>query len=747
MLAATLALPSDSSAATFYRSDFASQPNGPAQLADWALTGGTYTLEDGWLRVTSEKSNPYAALKATLDGDGTFRATVRNARENHWCALLARGVYRLEVNNEFVRLALLRKVGEEWKLVGQVGSYELYAHNTQQFELRLTIVGRRVLGFIDGKQLIEYEDPDPAPPAGEVALMSGWGTNLAWRDVSLSDEPDTSQWPTETPPSPAPANLVEVTWVRCTSPDSIYFDGQPAGVRLRLRAPANASSTLILEYRLTDLWQKPVEARRETVALAAGEERELLAEFRPPRRGWFKVALWAGRSPQDLGWIEDLGSFTVLPKAVYDAPRNPDSYFGGHMDGINLEWHLQVGRKLGIQWARCHDMMQQTWWRRIQPDSPDQWIWFDDGQKLIDGLGFFTSGEFMWTPKWATSAAPDAPGNPETYPPKDWDDFERYVYQTVSHYRGSIHHWEVWNEPHYNGFWSGTAEQYAKLMAIAYREAKRADPTCTVIGGGGTWVRGMRWITATLDATSGKAMDAYSIHYLEPDIAAERMPLLRRVLNEHGVSGPIWDTEENVPSTSSFDQIRRGHMEPEARYHFRNACSEFVRCYMEALSSGVQRIFYYEQADPWRFREFPKARRVEELPYGDITGSMWDECRMLKPVAAAHAALAFAIEGRTFRERIDKGDLHAFIFEGKDSATAVQYATLPSFAQREEVRLPIPQGARAEDFTVTDAMGNERRPRVEAGKIVLLRAREPVYVMARGAHAAAMLAAVYRSPP
>jgi len=498
---------------------------------------------------------------------------------------------------------------------------------------------------------------------------------------------------------------------------------------------------------MTDLWQEPVAEKRETVTLGAGEERELLVEFTPRRRGFFKVALHAGHSDADSGWVEDLGGFTIVPKSVYDAPRNPSSVFGGHMDGINLEWHLQAGRKLGIQWARCHDMMQQTWWRRIQPDGPNQWIWMDDAQKLVDQAGFRTLGEFMWTPKWASSAAPGAPGNPETYPPRNWDDFARYVFETVNHYRGSIHTWEVWNEPHYNGFWSGTPEQYAKLVEIAYREAKRADPTCTIIGGGGTWVRGMKWITATLDAVSGEAMDGYSIHYLEPDIAVERLPILRRVLNDHGVTGPIWDTEANVPSTSFFDQIRNDHREPEARYHFRNACFELVRNYMENLANGVQRVFYYEQADPWRFREFPTARPVQDLPYGDIHGSMWDEDRMPRPIAAAHAALALAIEGKTFKERLDRGDLHVSIFEGPDGATAVQYASFPAFAQREELRLPLPAGSRAEDFTVIDVKGNESKPRVEGGKIVLLKAREAVYVTTTGAGAAARLRGLYASAP
>jgi hypothetical protein len=208
------------------------------------------------------------------------------------------------------------------------------------------------------------------------------------------------------------------------------------------------------------------------------------------------------------------------------------------------------------------------------------------------------------------------------------------------------------------------------------------------------------------------------------------------------MNGPIWNSEENVPSTSFFDQCRAGCEEPEARYHFRNACFELVRRYMGNLSNGVSRVFHYDQADPWRFKTFPKPR--PQFGNGPIGGTMWDEGQAFRPIAAAHAALALAIEGKSFRQRIERGDLRAHIFEGDDSATAVQYATFPSFARREEVRLPVPEGARASDFIVIDVMGSESPAKVEDGKLVLLLAREPVYLVCTGATAAAKLAACYR---
>jgi hypothetical protein len=538
-----------------------------------------------------------------------------------------------------------------------------------------------------------------------------------------------AEWPYESLPKQAPRDLAEVTWVRGQSNDSLYFDGETPGLKFKLRTARKEQTRVRLRLRLIDVRQREVAAKSQLVTLDPGQEKELSIEFQPPRRGCYKVALDAGLNEADLAWVEDLGGFTVVSRKLFDAPRNDKSCFGGHLDGINLAWHLAVGKKLGIQWARCHNMMQWTWWTRIQPDRPDQWIWNDQAQKKVDDAKLATLGQFLYQPKWAAGTKP---GKSEA--------FARYVFNTVEHYRGSIKHWEVWNEPHFNGFWTGTPEEYAEMLGIAYREAKKADPDCLVLGGGGLDPRNPAWIKRMLAAAGGKSMDGFSLHYLEPDLAPEFMPELRRLLGGQGVAGPIWNSEECVFTTSFFDQIRKNRLEPEARYHFRNACFELVRTYMENLAGGVQRIFYYEQADPWRFGEFSKPRVSERTP---VTATMWDEGRMLRPIAAAHAAMALAIEGRTYRTRVAAGPLQAFIFEGDGGAAAVQYAAFGSFARRETVRLKLPEGKGPGDFTVIDFMGNESAPVAENGRLVLPLSREPVYLVYRGAQGQQLLQAAY----
>jgi hypothetical protein len=46
---------------------------------------------------------------------------------------------------------------------------------------------------------------------------------------------------------------------------------------------------------------------------------------------------------------------------------------------------------------------------------------------------------------------------------------------------------------------------------------------------------------------------------------------------------------------------------------------------------------------------------------------MFEDGRMLRPIAAAHAALALAIDGRELRSHLAEGDLRVTIFGATDA--------------------------------------------------------------------------------
>ncbi len=105
------------------------------------------------------------------------------------------------------------------------------------------------------------------------------------------------------------------------------------------------------------------------------------------------------------------------------------------------------------------------------------------------------------TPEWASGKTRvDLP--PETasnwrarrrpfFPPRNWADYERFVFELVSHFKDRVRTWEVMNEPNTpdSGLQGGHGA-YMDYLRHFYAAAKRADPACRVLCGrvGADWL-------------------------------------------------------------------------------------------------------------------------------------------------------------------------------------------------------------------------------------------------------------------
>ena len=102
-------------------------------------------------------------------------------------------------------------------------------------------------------------------------------------------------------------------------------------------------------------------------------------------------------------------------------------------------------------------------------------------------------------------------------------DVEDYVYHAVRHAAGTIAYVEVFNEMNLPLEW-GTSPvdpaAYARILAGAYRGAKRADPTVNVVsaapsqrtGGLGGTMEDVEWLNGLYDAGGATSFDALGVH-------------------------------------------------------------------------------------------------------------------------------------------------------------------------------------------------------------------------------------------
>lgn len=155
----------------------------------------------------------------------------------------------------------------------------------------------------------------------------------------------------------------------------------------------------------------------------------------------------------------------------------------------------------------------------------------------------------------------DAPGAGKS--PNASNPWARFVYTTVSRYRGQVGLWEMWNEPDFSRFWRGSVADYVRLLKVGYLAAKSADPGAKVAVGGQAyweWVQnhaGRPWLQDFLTvlrddpqrAANGYYFDVVPWHwYNRASDVFYKTADARSMLAQYGIYGKeIWVNESNVP--------------------------------------------------------------------------------------------------------------------------------------------------------------------------------------------------------
>jgi len=299
--------------------------------------------------------------------------------------------------------------------------------------------------------------------------------------------------------------------------------------------------------------------------------------------GWYDLDVAIkGKSVHTLP--AELAVLTPVPAPSEDAPfvlgAHLQYWFDVRGQGPDEEWvtyHalaapeadsiLMESASLGISSVRLHPPLTTKWWY-VEP-KPGEWRFGDD---LVDTPlrnGISVLGLLDGSSRSATSAPAEKmvdykpwAGGWGGYPPKDLNDWRRYVRTVVSHFKGRIHAWEIWNEPDHSMFlslapgWRKTrAETYAELVKAAAEEAHAIDPAIKIVSGA---------ITASgkpfLDEAIARGMladsNAVSFHGYGRVRGADRgtaaftdlIGPLQEQIGQTGRALEIWDTEASVES-------------------------------------------------------------------------------------------------------------------------------------------------------------------------------------------------------
>ena len=324
-----------------------------------------------------------------------------------------------------------------------------------------------------------------------------------------------------------------------------------------------------LNYTLEDLWSRPLTNLTHQVKPGQPDR----APFRLDQAGLYRVRVRAKESPA-TGEVW----FGVFPER--DRQPQQDSPFGTHVTSMVPDPRnaMLASEAMGARWVRLHDFGDFCHWWRVEPEK-GRFVWHDPEINALRDRGFLILANLGHPPLWAGRELAErrSSGGWTPAPPRDPAEWEDYVFRTVEHYRDRIHHWEVWNEPYWTGFFAGTPEEYAGLLKVAYRAIKRADPQAAVVGG--CFSPGdENWTGRVLAAGGFDCMDALSYHvYWSPpqtQAAADAVPVVarqverfRELMRPYGQPKPIFMSEGGIRCPPFASWLLADGFERSAPFH------------------------------------------------------------------------------------------------------------------------------------------------------------------------------------
>ncbi len=281
---------------------------------------------------------------------------------------------------------------------------------------------------------------------------------------------------------------------------------------------------------------------------------------------------------------------------------------------------MEMARNAGFHWLR-----QQFPWADIEPDEKgvfvgkfgeNTWDKYDQIVALANELGLELIVRLDTSPKWAR------PGNPHVAtPPTDLTNYGDYVDAVVSHFRGRVRYYQIWNEPNLGVEWGmAPVDPVAatELLRVGYTRAKRADPNAVIlapalaptIADEPLAQNELTFLQAMYDAGAAAYFDISSVQAyglrngpddrrLRPqDVNFSRPVLFREVMVRNGDAvKPIWASEVgwNVPPPGNHESYDWGQVteDQQARYTVR----AIERARQEWPWMGVMNVWYLKRAD------------------------------------------------------------------------------------------------------------------------------------------------------
>ncbi len=234
---------------------------------------------------------------------------------------------------------------------------------------------------------------------------------------------------------------------------------------------------------------------------------------------------------------------------------------------------------VGAGWNRW-----PLYWNSVET-SPGNYDWQGYDQLIANDVryGLRTDAILLGTPAFdydggaihglyeaAFSDGSDTPGSGKQ--PNPANPYASFVYAAVMRYKPGgtlaaqlrwqpdqgIRVWEAWNEPDLRQFWSGSVEDYARLLKVTYLIVRAADPLAQVMFAGLAYndYGADDYLRQTLDVIDKDPdrnaynwyFDIAAVHsYISAERSGQVVDHAKQVLAAYGLDRPVWLNESGVP--------------------------------------------------------------------------------------------------------------------------------------------------------------------------------------------------------
>lgn len=432
-------------------------------------------------------------------------------------------------------------------------------------------------------------------------------------------------------------------------------------------------------------------------------------------------ALRAAQPAASGGFRVDLPAHPLADRLLPDSPFGMNTAL--RPDSPDLLHRLRGFQQAGIKWAR-----QDFVWSRIERERGQ--YDFAPYERLVDqlrGHGVMVFGNLAYEPKF--------------HDPRTAEGVAAYAALAAAaakHFRGKVDHWQIWNEPN-GGYWKGTPEQYAALLAAAGKAIHAANPDAKVLGLNMAFCD-VRWAERILKLVPYDCFDIACFHPYRAMCAPEARldwwmrdqyvkswnaktlddtyPLIRmdvleqteelaKVMEKFGKVKPMWVTE------ICWNTNIHPYGTPELRQ-----ADMLVRFHVLALAGRrIEKVFW------WTFRDGGD----RQFDMADMVGLVRTNYEP-KYSYYAYAVMTRMLEGKKWAANLHMGpDVYAVAF--RDEAAGED--TVVAWSPRSYAYVRVSNTDRG--LTFHDIFGTRRYvpyDRVRTGTLPVPLGESPIYIVA-----------------